>query len=377
VAAVASTTLLLWRSLRLILPAYGTTSHMIQQDIYKLVAEYCNLEPVQDLLRQHKQDVPKDRRSDVLVSGENKDEIVGTNLRRAVETGIIPKADLYGLLQEAEENGGQHIFYYRPKNKVIAKECRDFERIGEAMWGKDWGTKMDFPRFHLIPSTYVWADFRKGIHGKPNDWIAKLYGHELQLKFTKEEALDDNHVIRHFERQEIRTVCLARWNNDDLLELRIPRSTSRKDQERRLAILWSNLSPALDQTNFDRWDLDSVRRALLREAESEVENYETGDKEFLDSESCRTSIVMHTQDENDAGYASEATQAAIQAHIDHDDSNCSRVIVYWKPNDENELKKNLRVQIGTRDYSNEVVVFSQASSRAIDYVTEQLRRFDA
>ena len=47
-----------------------------QPDVYDLIAKHCNLEAVKDLLRRHKQELPPDKKKEVQVSGENKEEIV-------------------------------------------------------------------------------------------------------------------------------------------------------------------------------------------------------------------------------------------------------------------------------------------------------------
>lgn len=347
---------------------------MLQKDLYGLVLEYCNVGPVQDLLRKYKADVPKEKKSDVRVSGKNQAEIVDVNLRRAVASGIILPAEVFALLQDAEENGSQHIFYFRPKNVNVAEDLRNAEKTATSLWGQHWRSQMGFPKLELIPDNYTWSDFRDGLPGKPNDWLAKLYGHETHFKFTEQEKVDDRHFIRHYVKDELRTVCVVRWNNPDILELRIPRSDSNKDRDRRLALLWQFLTPAINQADLVRWNLAPCRKEMLRRAEDEEEKkiYEIGDQNFIDSESCRTSINMHTPD--DMPHAAACTKKAIQAHINSDDSECDRLVVFWKENDLNGLKKPLRVQVGGVGHTHEVIVSSQTGAKAVDYVTNQLRR---
>jgi hypothetical protein len=111
---------------------------------------------------------------------------------------------------------------------------------------------------------------------------------------------------------------------------------------------------------------------LEREAQ-EADVYETGDKEFVDDESCITTFKMHADD--DAPHASTVTRNAIATHVNSDESVCDRLIVFWKPADGNPLDKPVRTQLGTLEHPNEIVIFANVSSEVVDYVLNQLRRF--
>src|SRR5688572_13510784 len=93
-----------------------------KSDVYTAIAERCTAEQIRDLLRVYK-DINKETKKEVHVTGA-KDDILA-NLKRAVSKQIIPRDAPILLLREAEENGHQHIFYFKPRNREVVAKCRD------------------------------------------------------------------------------------------------------------------------------------------------------------------------------------------------------------------------------------------------------------
>src|SRR5260370_5266404 len=231
---------------------------MATLNLYILIKELATADEIRDLLRRHKEDHPKE----ILVSG-TKDDVVN-HLERAVAEGIVKRTEVLDLLQEAEENGDQHIFYFVPKSAAVARRCKNGQEVASLLWGDEWKEKMGFPRFTLVPSSHEWADFRVGLRRKPNDWIAKIYGHEVQRRLFKEETLVDDTLVRYYKKVEQRTVSLARWNEGNgpsLLEIRVPRCDSKATLLFRREAICTRLNPALTEDDCLPWCL---RKAIRR-----------------------------------------------------------------------------------------------------------------
>lgn len=360
-----------------------------ETDFYVLVSKFCTLEAIQELLRRHQQEVPKDQRSDVKISGENKADITTVNLKTAVEKGHIPITEVRELLQDAEENGRQHIFLYKPRNAEIRAYCQNGNAVAEALFGKEWRDTQNFPKFDLIPDKYLWGDFRVGLPGKPQDWVAKLYGHEESVEFIGKEEREGDEFAKVYKRRKVRTICMVRWNNPDILEVRVPATTSRKAVTRRRDLLWVTIQRGVNRGDFSTWPLNKVRMAMLRAEEkaisavaakekgAKLETFDTGDKQFIDEESNVATFSMQFADEEESPTIAESTHAATTAYLDNE-CECQRLVAYWKDDDKeptNPLKRTLRTLLGTKDYTNEFIVFSRVNAKTLDYVINQLRRF--
>ncbi len=129
-----------------------------QENLYVLIEKHCNAEQVRDLLRKYK-DINKETKAEIHITG-SKDEVI-ENLRRVVSKGLIPKDDPINLLRDCEENGQQHIFYFRAKNQSVRKHCKDFDDIVEKLIGYEWDAS-SFPRFDFVPDDYQWVGLSEG-----------------------------------------------------------------------------------------------------------------------------------------------------------------------------------------------------------------------
>lgn len=351
------------------MPEMSSEAPTPEATVYDLVDEKCTSEQISNLFRDFKEVNPKE----VLVSG-SKVDLLG-RLRRLVSKNIVPIQRVVDLLRECEENGDQHIFYLKPRSAEVVKLCRDGgDHFASSLWGEEYDY-MGFPSFDRIPQTFVWSDFRAGLSGKPKDWLAKIYGHEVHDKFKHEIRDARGDLIKYYLRVEDRPVCLVRWNDPDLLELRIPRATTLGTVRQRLETVWEMMRPAFDPSQFEAWDMDKVRRKLLSErgADPWQKIYRLSSMEFIDSSSGRASFLPHTDDEN-ADDAIERT-AAIDAYLTGG-GNCHHLVVTWLPKESaGKLATELKAVSGGK-HTNELVIAAKTTFDAIDYVTNRLRELD-
>src|SRR5438067_6794850 len=145
----------------------------------ELVRDLATIEQIQNLLRT--------RKGEVRISGENKDQIVDRNLKEAIESRAIDVEKVFDLIRDAEENGNQHIFYYKAKSRAIANALA-FDELAPRFFGANWEKKLqdDFPQIKLKPNDFKLSDFRKH-KTKARDWILKIYGQITVEKQTNEE----------------------------------------------------------------------------------------------------------------------------------------------------------------------------------------------
>src|SRR5262249_25967075 len=82
-----------------------------EHDLFERIGEKVNRERIRQLLTEYYERFP-----DEIHTSGSKPELV-EHLRDATNAGRIPRDRVFGLLQEFEENGGQILLYYTPKNR--------------------------------------------------------------------------------------------------------------------------------------------------------------------------------------------------------------------------------------------------------------------
>ncbi|MGA2001288.1 MAG: hypothetical protein ABSG52_14960 [Terriglobales bacterium] len=337
-----------------------------QDELFRLVELFATSEQVKQLLR-----LAKDHEA-VRITAENKSDLIQRNLRSAVASKAITLDQVYGLVREAEENGGQHIFYFKPRNKTVA-ESMAFESVAKQLWGTDWQKKMSFPNVKTAKNHFVYGDFRLwNPTKKPLDWMLKLYGHMQFERFTGEEKQEDGGLWRLFVPEDLRIVLIARWNSPDLLELRVQRDQSRKRINSWLAEIWKMLGPALDKGNIDAWDLSKARRRMIDEEQKNQHIYQFRDTRLEDSVSNRMSFESHATQGN--LFASTEAKQAINDVLAAKNSRCTHLSVNWLPTKDGTLSREYRTLLGDRE-AHEVIFSAQCSAAEVDYVTDKLRYF--
>lgn len=327
--------------------------------LFELIEQYCTADQIQDLLRERKK-----LNSEVRI-GSTKSESI-ENLRQAVDNNAINVGSAYNLLRDSEENGRQHVFYYKPRTKRASAMARKGDTIAEALYGPDWRHKSEFPRYDLVPDKYVWTNFRgkndEAVPGKPHDWIAKIYGLELRWVHVDDEiSTEQGRQMKRkvYVQVSERVVCLARWSNPDLLEIRVARSPSRQLIGDRLKTAWKMLEPALDREDFEEWDLLPARVRILREFLDYQHQYALGDTGLVDSE--HGAALFRPQTVEEDLFSALDRREAIEAFLSSG-GRCRELVVTWKPNRNTPVSREIRTLTGGAN-TNEVLVFGQTSPK--------------
>ncbi len=347
---------------------------MAERDPYDLIQELASNDQIKDVLRKYKllADDPTIKKE--LLVGGNQAELIG-RLKKAVINKHIPLIEVTNLIRETEENGCQHILYYRPCTVIAKKFCNDGTEVASKLFGNKWESKMNFPRYFENPEDFAWADFRIGLPNKETDWVAKLYHREKTFSLTDEVTKADGTLVKTFTPRYDRVVILARWNAPDLLEVRVSRCESRATFQLRLNALWTRLRLAFEkEKDFIEWGVSKIRKKMLEERRANETIYTTGSLQITDSRSNKAAFHPSTPDEcaDDAEESSEAIDALLRNRS----STCDHLITtYLQSGSASVLEKDLRILIGSR-YDHEIFVSTQASCQALDYVTNHLRSFE-
>lgn len=346
----------------------------IRELAYTLVEKQCTLEDIQRLLRIYK---PLNKK-DVRVTAENKHDVVARNLRQAVDARLVPFERVLDLIRDSEENGAQHIFFYRPKNSAVAKLTRDGARVSTALWGEDWKAQKSFPRLlDEVPGEPDWCDFRL------NDgagWTAKIYGSGTRYEnFGEEKVVGTDPVDgapiyqRQYKRVQERTVLLVRWLNSGILEIRVPIWSSRKATEKMLATVWDSLSPAINALDFKPWLLTDCCTKMMRESANYQKVYCFSDSILRDSAS--GTATFSTMSEEETLFSVVERKQAIEAMLLPKKNCCERIAVtFLKQKQTDALSDDLRVIIAAHE-QHEIVIGAKTTPAAVDYVVYRLREF--
>jgi hypothetical protein len=345
-------------------------------EFLQILREECKLSQVQEILREKKKNLDKGKKHDVRVSAKNYEEVVETNLRQAIAEGYVTKDELYGLLREAEENGRQHIFFYRAKEDVAY--YKDPEAVASKKWGKAW--REQFPQFEFLPRDWVAADFRptksgESVDAPSEDWILKVYAlgfreHEIERHTSTNDGKKITVIKR--EQEEQRAVLLCRYRSKlKLLEIRIPFGYGKEWVESKLKQMWIWMKPAVDQGDFAEWDLRAARETMQRDRQANATIYDIGATTNVDGFGVRTRMTAASEEEvvTVSPDAEKKMNVSVQAKED-----CRELCVVWQVDGGKILQDELRTPLGSYA-SHEICIPSRTTRRAIDYVTYRLNDF--
>ena len=344
-----------------------------------LVKDLATTEQIQDLLRSRK------GHDNVRISGENKGQIVERNLREAVEQRAIDIERVFDLIRDAEENGNQHILYYKVRSRAIA-DALAFEKFAPRFIGANWVTKLenDYPQIRLIPNDFKVSDFRQ-LPKKPKDWILKIYGQVTIERSTNEQEMEgDNSLWRKFIYESLRIVLIARWNSPDLLEIRVQRGgDSRKRIEGWHNVVWEMLKPHVVRNQFTPWELALAMKNFAARQSSNQSVYHVSDAEITDSQG--NHATFETELETGDLFASTEVRQSLQGFLKAN-SDFNGATLTWLTNKTAVPSRELRTVVGIRQSlamrqslaatSNEIVVQAHCTAEDLDYVTGQLRAFN-
>lgn len=336
-------------------------------ELFRLVELLCTTDQIKRLLR-----LGKEREEDVRITAEKKTDLVQRNLKEALSAGAVNLEQIYSMVRTAEENGNQHIFYFKPRSKSYA-DTLTLENVARQLWGADWQKKNAFPNVRVSRNKYICGDFRLWDPAtKPRDWIMKIYGLMVIERFTGREKEEDDRLYKEFIREELRIVLMARWNNPDLLELRVQQDQSRRRIQAWVDQLWSMLGPAVTKDQFVPWTLAKARRRLIEEEEEHHKIYQFRDTRVIDPVSNRASFETYAPQGN--LFASIESKEAIRTILRAPQSQCTHLTVTWLKSDGGILTEDRRTLLGDRE-PNEVIFPAWSEAKEVDYVTDQLRYF--
>lgn len=348
------------------------------QDLFERILDKVNTDPIKALLAKAKEDMP----GDFGITGSSQELV--DHLKRAKSLGSLTQDQVFALLQEAEENGVQTILYYTPKSDAIRALCSNPAEVAKILFGEGWQVTAGFPYLPRLESGWEVVDFRTPYAGKPKDWLMKVYTFQeskVQVKNLEGDEvqfalkLKKNEYAVIYERKAIESVCIARWNSDSnlpLLELRIELAGRLPRFKIDINAIWSKLKPALQQEDFDLWDLRGVLQKMLRECETQAGVYQVGLVNLKDSGEGNVRYTPYT--EHEPIDTNETRLKTIHQLLD-DGGQCDRLVMKWvAAGSMGSLDGNLRTYAGSRG-TNELVIRAQTTARAVDYVTDQLRHF--
>ncbi len=343
------------------------TSQTELDEALNLVEKFCTADQIRALLRTKKGD------ENVRITAEDKEDLVHKNLRTAVESNVIDIGKLFDLIQEAEENGNQHVFYYRAPQKLA--DILTFEHVGRLILGKDWEDKVrKFPSIKLKPEGYAICDFRKFSARKPKDWMLKIYGQKTLLVASGKTKTDaDGSIWKQLVPESLRIVISARWNSPDLLEIRVQRSDARKRVDEWHEVVWSTIKEAMNKGQFTPWDLTPAMRNIALDAENNNEIYDFRDVGVIDEPNDILG-TFHTVSDTGILFKSQLTRDAVQRFL-ADGGELNALAVRWLARPTSEPKQELRTLLGTPTRAHEMVVREHCLPGDLDYVTSQLRGF--
>ncbi len=336
-----------------------------RERLFALLDAACTAQQISDLLREFK---PLDK--EIRVSG-NSEELL-QSVRRAVDRGTVPLQRVLRLLARAEENGRQHIFYYKPRTRVHAVKYNDGDSVAQSLFGENWAASEKFPRFYLEPHGMKWADFRvETVDGTDyHSWTLKVYNGRVINRFLGESRINDNRFSREYERVLTREVWLVRWHSFGLLEFRIP---SHDRESRRtclgdLEIFWDRVAQGIRREDFVEWDLGPVRNALVQNAEKRASEYRLGNAQFVDSRD--GSAQFNPAYPEESLFDAPARRSAVALFRE-----CSQLVVYWKPpKGQTAFNEEIRTEIGGYK-SNGIRIGARTTPEAVNHVTLRLREF--
>src|ERR1035437_3549080 len=332
-------------------------------DLYELIDRFCTASEIADVLREAK------GTEGVRITAENKNDLIQRNLRTAIEQHAIASSRAYDLLRDGEENGDQHVFYFRSRAKRFA-DSLTFDTVGKALFKNKWPDGTGLPTITLHPQDYVISDYRQwNPSKKPKDWVFKVYGQEVREHYTGNSREEGTAVWKQFERLELRHVLIARWNAPNLLEFRVPREDGKTRILGWVETLWKMLAPVLTSSHFEPWDLSHARRRLIEEEEQHTKLYRFQNTQLEDSNHARASFEPYTPDANlfTAVEMKDAIQGLLRAN-----SACTRLALTWLKGNDGVPSRDLRTYLG-KSCSNEMVVAGQCKPKDLEHVTEQLR----
>jgi hypothetical protein len=351
-------------------PEPGSVDHLLD-----LLEEACTTEQVSALLRRFR---TEDNKKELKITAPNKPDLIQQNLRRAISERAIPVEEAWNLLREAEENGSQHVFYYRPKSDAVAAAMADYDTIRNAILSGHGVQAGSIPRVPTTADSYALADCRlcAGPTTAGHKCVTKFYGSETYRERAGAERQEDGVILVPFKEVTSRTVMVAVLRAWGLLELRIPRMDSAPLVGRMLDQLRELIAPGIDLDDFSDWDLSPAKRRILTERDQHRTVYTVGATLLGDGDGGTALITPHG--EEDDLFAAPARQSTVEAYLG-DGCACRNLRVIWHAQEQADppTERVTTIMGSTRKSAppNELIATGRVSAGTMDYVAHRLRQF--
>ena len=341
---------------------------------YLRAHEVCTSDQIVDLLRRYKH-VSSVTEEEIRLSG-SKVELI-QNLRRAVSKGLLPERAVRVLVRDAEENGDQHIFYYKPASQTARRRIRAVVGHLQESDGHTFARK---PIYGFPKKGLRWVDFRTDIGNKPDDWLLKAYMSDSKLEKVderdpREGGLD---LVVSYRRQPIDVVLVIRWNEPDLLELRVSSDglTGVSKKKKRLTLLLKEFQEltSIGAGQLDEWSLTSATTRLMQ-ADKTNADITIGESSLV-TQGGRKFHASGVQDDESI-YDDPDAAAAIRQLLKKQSTAESTTVRWELPRHLSGYKRSvaLSVKVGGR-FTNEISIGPKVDPGVVDYVTSKLREAD-
>jgi len=330
--------------------------------LFKFIEDACTNSQIRALLRAKKKDGSK-----VKLGQTTKD--VMENLVAAHNDGVVTDDELMGLLAAGEENGRQHIFFYRVPVRAHSKYSNSAEltaRLRTVL-----STNGDqLPHFVLMPEERVISDIRsQRLANDQLNVIAKWYsGREFEEVVLKEvfRRNGDQFIRRESKIEKVRLVSMARYHPRGLLEIRVPTGEreSRKTCLSELETILELLAPVFSLNDLVLMSLRKAMKTLQETNGSKGAKHRVSAAQVADGDArAEFNPALEGQDL----FASIRHKEAIGLYED-----LAQLDVYWEsPVGKKDEEDEIRCQIGLYQ-ANGIRLGAKRAGEEIDFVINRL-----
>jgi hypothetical protein len=333
-----------------------------REHLYKLIDEACTNKQVRSLLRRKKLDNNK-----VRVSGSSAELL--RHLREAHGQGMVSDSDLIGLLAAGEENGRQHIFFYRVMPQAQSR-YKDTDSLRQDLIRETEANAARLPHFVLEPSHRTLSDVRlESLPSTNSNLIVKWYSGRQYEHVVHQEAFQrhgEQFIRREIKIEQTRLVSVARFLPRGLLEIRVPAGLreSRKVCLGEIAEVWQILSPVLNPDHFLPLSLAKAMRWLVENNGKKGMKHRVSVAQAADGDA---RAEFNPAMEGEDLFASHRHREAMKEYEDF-----AQMDVYWQsPLAAEDQEDEIRCQMGLYQ-SHGVRIGSKRAAEEIDFVVNRL-----
>lgn len=322
-----------------------------------LIKEATSLEIVADFLKQKK--APS--------SAQSWKSMFEDRVIYALNEKLIEEEDLWELLDEAEENGHQHIFLYQGNAESVA-HCLKEARIRK--WAEEKGVSVDDRRINVKPAKPTICGVRLTKNGSSVSMLTIQIVETRTSYVLEEENEDKEFITRRWRIVKERAVNVARLRAEGLLEIRVRSHANSRKYKDNIGMVLDQIGELISADGFRPKSLKAARKKLFEK------------KEELASELRYSDTVMR----NDRGnvltgatggakrnlWDDEAVRGSFDSFASKDGAVCTHQNVWWKKGKDGVPTKDVHVKLGDED--NEFAIPAAARLRDYEHVLTRILR---